>query len=121
MDEASKNHPFLELFDANVDELFRRSLARLKDRRQALFLTQRVFIRSWDEIVEGRKVRARDLYKILNVLLDSEQSAVKYGGDMFILHDFFRKNAYVERTPSKNETFICASLLSKTKRISQRT
>lgn len=79
--DVPQDHALLTLFDTHADDLFRRCLARLKDRRQALFLTQRVFLRSWDEIVEGRRVRRRDLYKILDVLLDSEQSTVKYGGE----------------------------------------
>lgn len=70
---------FLEAFDEYADALFRHASFRISSRERAKDLTQDTFLKAWDYIREGNKVRQWKsfLYRILNNLIIDEYRRIK--------------------------------------------
>jgi RNA polymerase sigma-70 factor (ECF subfamily) len=70
---------FLEAFDEYADALFRHASFRVSNRERAKDLTQDTFLKAWDYIRAGNKVREWKsfLYRILNNLIIDEYRRIK--------------------------------------------
>lgn len=65
---------FRAMFEECADELFQRSLERLKDRKSALRVTHVTFQNAWREVAVGKKPRNQMLFSILDELLMEQGS-----------------------------------------------
>jgi RNA polymerase sigma-70 factor (ECF subfamily) len=70
---------FLEAFDAYADALFKHATMRLSDREKARDATQDTFVRAWDYLAAGHRVRTWKsfLYRVMNNLIIDEYRRAK--------------------------------------------
>lgn len=72
--QSSAEEAFLQAFHEYSDALFRHALFRLSDREKALDVVQDAFMKAWDFVREGGKVRSYKafLYRVTNNLIIDE-------------------------------------------------
>ena len=75
MGNENKEQEFLNLFDAHVDGLFSHCLSRIGNPAQAHELIEKTFKRGWDQIVLGRQPQIRELYRLIDELINATVSA----------------------------------------------
>ena len=71
MVQSRLEQAYLQAYDSYMDALFKHAVFRVSDREQALDLTQQVFVKTWDFLVEGGTILSYKsfLYRVLNNLI----------------------------------------------------
>jgi RNA polymerase sigma-70 factor, ECF subfamily len=88
MEKRTQEQRFLEAYDQFADGIFRFVYFKTSNREQALDITQDVFTKAWDKIVQGEEVREFKafLYKIAhNAVIDYYRKRKNVSLDQMII------------------------------------